>query len=216
MRSFPMAEDLEGASVFEASASAFEAFSPSVFEASASVSSFRSVFESSASAVFLREAKMLKSLSRVRAEGREAVRVRVSSERKYLEAECLPEHAAALDEILRGLTAHLDSSPARKKAFMARVAVLNRSVRAKRKNDDIQGQVIMKASEIRRLSTCAAQNHFFLQEASLLRWRLLLQRILQLLVKMSAEDRRRLYQRIDGRLWETLQWHQRQQQHQQQ
>ena len=74
----------------------------------------------------------------------------------------------------------------------------------------------MKASEIRRLSTCAAQNHFFLQEASLLRWRLLLQRILQLFVKMSAEDRRRLYQRIDGRLGETLQCYQPQQQQQQQ
>merc|ERR1719383_258928 len=132
-----------------------------------------------------RETKALKSVMRRRKEFRESIAARVDSELKYLEDNCLEDHARALEDILHGLTAHLDQSPARKKAFMARVAKLMTCFRDKRRNDETQGQAIMRASEIRRLGLVVIENHFLLQEVDWMRNRLQLRRLSQLLFKMA-------------------------------
>ena len=81
----------------------------------------------------------------MRRETLEVVGSRINSEVKYLEAECLPEHEAALAEILTGLTNCLgESTPRRKKAFMSRVSRLMGAVRTKRRNDDTQVSLLKR------------------------------------------------------------------------
>ena len=94
--------------------------------------------ESSLCFLLTRDAKALKSLTRRRKEWRESTASRVTSELKYLEDNSSEDPAKALEDILRGLTAHLDQSPARKKAFMARVTKLMTCFRDKRRNDETQ------------------------------------------------------------------------------
>jgi len=154
--------------------------------------SLRALLESAFSGSLQRDVKLLKTLTRTRKERLESVVGRINSEVNFLAKQCQPNLARDLEEILVDVTANLDSSPARKKAFMARVTRINQAFRTKRKNDDTQGQAIMKASEVRRLATLCIENQYFLQEVVWMRGRLLLNWLLQLLQKMPREERLKL------------------------
>ena len=60
----------------------------------------------------------------------------------------------------------------------------------------------MRATEIRRLLVVILENQFLLQEAAWIRFRLLLEQLLQPLVNLTVEDRRRIEDdpRVDERL----------------
>lgn len=150
------------------------------------------LLESAFSWSLQRDVKLLKTLTRTRKERLEPAVGRINSEVNYLAMQCQPDLARELEEILGDVTANLESSPARKKALMARVTRINQSFRAKRKNDDTQGQAIMKASEVRRLATLCIENQYFLQEVVWMRGRLLLKWLLQLLQKLPQDERFKL------------------------
>ena len=100
--------------------------------------SLRALLESAFSGSLQRDVKLLKTLTRTRKERLESVVGRINSEVNFLAKQCQPNLARDLEEILVDVTANLDSSPARKKAFMARVTRINQAFRTKRKNDDAQ------------------------------------------------------------------------------
>ena len=75
----------------------------------------------------------------------------------------------------------------------------------------------MRATEIRRLLVVILENQFLLQEAAWIRFRLLLEQLLQPLVNLTVEDRRRIEDdpRVDERLGKWFRQQQQEKQRQQ-